>query len=185
MNEFGLVYLLSDDARRYHEQLSHEIEKRFRLKGTFQLNAPSHITLKYRFQAQDIKQVEQTIELFCAKQQPTPWRIQGFNFFKNGEKQVIFLDVKASNAMRESHGELLAELMQINWMQWGEYDHNQLHYHVTLANKGLTPQKFDEVWEFVSARPEPRFELVFDNATLLKIENNIHLPYQKFCFRKD
>lgn len=184
MDEYGIVYLLPDDIARYHVDLWNKVEQKFNLTGKTKLNAPSHITLKYRFEAHNILEVENAISTFCVLHHPPTWSLNRFNFFNNDAKFVIFIDVDATEYCRQTHAAFLDTLRPIQWMRWGEFDHSNLHYHVTLAHRGLNAENFEEVWQFVNTQPKPYFDLRLDNITLLKIENNNHSIYRKFTLKK-
>ena len=182
LNEFGIVYLLPKTVGNYHRELRLKIEKEFKLTGRTELNAPSHITLKYRFQAEDIQEVEEILQDFSTTQTKTRWSLNGFNYFTNSGSFVIFIDVIPSQETRKAHAQFLDRLRQIGWMQWGPFDHAAIHYHVTLAHHGMTTENFDEVWAFVNQHKSPDIELFFDNLALLKIDDGIHTVYKTYRF---
>lgn len=183
MAEYGIVYLLPEAVGEYHERLRLDVEKRFSLTGGTRLNAPSHITMKYRFEAENISEVEGILSDFAKSQTKTSWSLIGFGRFINSDSYVIFVDVAASQAARMAHARLLKRLKELSWMQWGPYDNADLHYHVTIANRGITIENFDAVWDYVNHQPQPHFNLFFDNLALLKIESEIHTVYQQYYFR--
>ncbi len=178
--EYGIVYLLPQSAADYHLDLWTRIERRFRLTGNAQPNAPAHITLKYRFSSENIEEVENVLSEFASMTKPSPLTIKGFNQFAGTGSHVIFLDVIPTGAVRRKHAALLDRLRSIPLMQWGYFDGPDLHYHVTIANKGLTAANFPDVWTFVNAQSPPNFDLAFDNLALLKINNDIHTVYKTY-----
>jgi 2'-5' RNA ligase len=182
MNEYGIVYLLPDDVAKFHQELRLKIEEKFNLTGQLKPHAPTHITMKYRFQAQEITEVENVLCQFSMNQTPTRWSLKQFNTFVNDNNFVIFIDVEPSPETREAHRQFLKQLQQIDWMQWGEFDHRNLHYHITLAHRGLTPENFGDVLDFVHQQDSPNFDLFFNSLTLLKINNGIHQIYKTFLF---
>src|SRR5690554_6727066 len=179
MSEYGIVYLLPETVREYHEPLRLHVEKRFGLTDSTRLNAPSHITMKYRFEAQNITEVEDVLSDFAKSQAKTNWSLNGFGRFINSDFYVIFIDVAASQGARMAHARLLEQLRKLSWIQWRPYDHAALHYHVTIANRGLTAENFQAVWDYVHQLPRPTFDLFFDNLALLKIESGIHTVYRQ------
>ena len=102
MNEFGIGYLIPNDVSIYHRTLRRKIEDQFNLTGNRELSSPPHITLKYPFQAREIKEVEQVLQNFSATQVKTKWAVKGFNFFQNADNFVIFMDVIPSSATRKA-----------------------------------------------------------------------------------
>ncbi|MFO7664887.1 MAG: 2'-5' RNA ligase family protein [Chloroflexota bacterium] len=180
VSQYGIVYLLPPPAAARHQQLFETIEARFGLTGRTRPNAPAHLTLKYCFEVADVKPVIDTLADFAATERPAPWRLEGFAAFSDGDQPTIFIDVRPSAAVRAAHGRLLDRLRAFDWMEWQRYDGPNLHFHATLAHRGLTPKNFDAVWHFVNELEPPRFELVFDNVALLLIENDIHTVYRRF-----
>jgi 2'-5' RNA ligase len=172
-NEYAIIYLLPEPARSYHLNLWAKVEHAFHLTGMAQPKAPPHFTLKYSFEAMDVAVVEQALEAFCATTRPTPWSIRGYNHFITPGNFVIFLEVVPTPAVRAAHANLLERLRSIPWMRWEQYDGADLHYHATIAHRGLAQANFEDVWAFVNAQPPPDFDLHFDNLALLKINEDI------------
>ena len=155
MEQFGIIYLLPEPAKTYHERLRLDIEKKFKLTGSDQMNAPSHITMKYRFETERIEEVENILESFSRTQAKTPWSVTGFNHFINPDFRVIFIDVEPSQAVREAHARFLQQLKRLDWMQW----------------------------DYANEREQPQFNLFFDNLALLKIEAETHSINKRYLFR--
>jgi 2'-5' RNA ligase len=183
MAEFGIVYLLPEEASRYHEQLRLDIEERFKLTGSPRANAPAHITLKYRFEAERVDEVEAVLLAFAQSQRKTAWSLDGFGTFINADSQVIFMDVAAAPETRLAHACLLQRLQDVSWMQWGPHDNADLHYHVTIANRGLNSDNFEAVWNYVNGQVVSPFDLSFDNLALLRIESGIHTVFRQYHLR--
>jgi 2'-5' RNA ligase len=187
MDQFAILYLLPEKAQAYHEQLRLDVENEFNLRGST-LFVPAHITIKYHFETDCIEAVEGILEEFSKNQVKTSWSLNGFGHFKSDDQLVIFIDVLPSQTTRAAHARLLQELKKLNWMQWGPFDHADMHYHVTLAGTSLTHNNFDAVWKYVNQRPKPQFDLSFDNLALLKIKTGlepIHTVYKRYDFHAD
>ncbi|MEM7111073.1 MAG: 2'-5' RNA ligase family protein [Chloroflexota bacterium] len=185
MKKFGIGYLVPESASQYQLNLRQKIQTRFNLTGSSKLKSPSHITLKYPFQAEETQAVEQLLQRFSATQPQTKWAIRGFNYFQNGETYVIYMDVIASLAARKAHEQLLEALHQIEWMEWGEFDTADMHYHVTVAQKGLTKHNFDTVWAFVNRQTWPNFDLHFDNVALVQLQEGVGTIIGQYWLSKD
>ena len=183
MQEYGIVYLLPGPVADYQRELRLKIEKAFELTGNIRRNAPPHITLKYRFQTEDIGPVERLLSEFTATQSKTQWSIQGFNTFEHLEHFVIYMDVVPTPEAKQAHSRLTQQLETIDWMQWKPFDGANLTFHATLAHKGLTPANFKQVMRFVEQQKRPNFDLFFDNVTLLEINSNVHTVYRRFQIR--
>lgn len=185
LHEFGIVYLLPNAAAKYHRELRLKIEEEFRLTGSTQSNVPSHITMKYRFNTENIEEVKNILQEFANSQVKTKWLLKGFNHFVNTDSFVIFIDVVPSPETREAHAQFLDALRRLDWMQWSPFDNANLHYHVTLAHKGITAENFETIWTFVIQQEPPDFELFFDNFALLKISDGIHSVYKEYRLLND
>jgi len=180
LTEYGILYLLPENVGRYHRELRLKIERQFNLGGPTEFTVPSHIAMKYRFPVDHLADLETAIETFCRSQVKTKWSLQGYNYFDNSDSFVIFIDVIPSQETREAHARLLCCLRQIPWVQWGPFDHANLHYHVTLASKGITAENFSAVWSYVNQQAFPRYELFFDNLALIRIVEETHTVYKKY-----
>ncbi len=167
--QYGIVTLLPPDAAAYHQALYAAVEERFDLTGHGTSPWPPHVTLKYHFSLDDIAPVEQALMEFARMESPVAWAIDGFNSFEDGDVRVIFMEPRPDSAVRAAHARLLDRLRTFDWMQWQQYDGAGMHYHATIAHRGLTPQNFDEVWSFVTSHEPPRFDLLLDNVALVEI----------------
>ena len=183
MDQFGIAYLLPEPAKSYHEQLCLDIENEFELQHTKVLSLAPHITLKYPSEVPSMDELDEVLEGFCQNQPKTPWSLHGFGHFKSTDQHVIFVDVDPSPEIRITHARLLEDLRKLSWIQWGTFDHAELHYHVTAACKGLTADTFENVWRYVTAHSEPDFDLYLDSLALIKIDpGSVHSIYKQYLF---
>jgi 2'-5' RNA ligase len=170
--QFGIITLLPSEPASYAEALYDAVEQRYQLTGRSTIPWLPHVTLKYHFTAEDISPVEAALTEFSQIERPRPWSIDGFNSFHDGDIRVIFMEIVANPTIRAFHERLLSCLRQFDWMTWGPYDGPELHYHSTIAHRGLTPENFEEVWGFVNSRSTPRFDLLLDNLTLVEVKGD-------------
>jgi hypothetical protein len=180
MNEIGIICILPEEVRNYQRNLRQKIAAQFGLADIANPIIPAHITIKYRFPVENLDEIENTIQEFCTAQSKTKWSLQGFSHFSNGDDYVIFIDVTASEETRKAHARFLDRLRAIGWVQWGQFDNANLHYHVTLGAQGITSENFEFVWSFVNQQEKPSFELFFDNLSLVKINEDsrsVHKTY--------
>lgn len=180
MKQIGIICLLPEDVRIYHRELRQMIAEQFHLVGVANPLVPAHITVKYPFPVENPDEIEKAVEEFCVFQSKTRWVLQGFNYFQNTETPVIFIDVIPSEETRKVHGRFLERLRKISWVQWGPFDHADLHYHVTLGAQGLTSENFPSVWSFINQLGNPYFEASFDNLSLVQIDEDSRSVY-KIC----
>ena len=172
---------MPDEVRDYHQELRLKLVSQFGLRVN--INVPAHITIKYPFDVEDTDEIEKVVQEFCDTQVKTEWMLQGFNHFINKDNYVVFIDVVSSAETRIAHSNFLDKLRKISWVQWGQFDTADLHYHVTLATHGLTADNFDAVWSFLDQQEKPNFKVFFDNLALVQIEENSRSVYKTFLFR--
>ncbi len=146
----------------YHRELVDEIAERFGLTFTQRQRIPAHFTLKYHFTTEEIGQVDELLEAFGRRNEATFVEVGGFGHF--GE-DVVFVDVRLSEAARGTLAALISTLRTLSWMPWSAHDAEQLHPHMTIAE--LCRSRFAHVWEFVRTC-ERRFTTKFDNVTILR-----------------
>jgi 2'-5' RNA ligase len=178
--EIGILYLLPDPVASHHCLLRRKIEEQFHLGGPTEFPIPAHIAMKYHSPSNNLEQLESVIQAYCHSQVKTPWSLQGFNYFENDDQFIIYVDVIPSQETHNAHVRLLDNLRKISWMQWGPFDHANLHYHVTLASKGVTRENFQAVWSFVQHQAYSKVELFFDNLALIQIVDGKHTVYKKY-----
>jgi 2'-5' RNA ligase len=166
MDEIGIICLLPEEIRSYQRNLRQKLATQFGLSDVANPIIPAHITIKYRFPVENLSEIEHVV--------------QGFNYFKNDDNYVVFIDVIATPETRKTHAHFLDRLREVNWVQWGPFDNADLHYHVTLAANGITVENFEQVWAFVNQQQQPRFNSYFDNITLIKIAENTSSVYKTY-----
>lgn len=172
---------MPEEIRDYHQELRLKLVSQFGLRVN--LNVPAHITIKYPFLVENEDKIEMVVDTFCDSQTKTEWSLQGFNHFINAENRVVFIDVVSPAETRIVHSKFLDKLRDVSWMQWGQFDTADLHYHVTLATHGLTADNFDTVWSFLNQQEKPNFKAFFDNLAFVQIEENSRSVYKTFQFQ--
>jgi len=180
MEEIGIICLLPEEAGQYYRKLRLKIATEFGLDVNH--NVPAHITVKYRFPVKDIGEIEKAAQDFCRSQAKTKWMLRSFNHFVNPDNYVIFIDAIPSKETRNAHASFLNRLRRINWVQWGQFDNSDLHYHITLATQGITSENFEAVWSFVNQQEKPNFEILFDNLALVQIDEDSRSIYKIYRF---
>ena len=162
-----MIYIVNCRLRNgfdaYQKKLVDEIYEKFGLNITKEENLPAHFTLKYWFETEDIKEIEEVFANFAKTHKKTPVKVGGFDNFS---PKVIFLNAILSNEAKETFFMLIAELKKIKWMSWDKYDAENLHFHSTIAEE--CNEKFNEVWDFVQSKEPTYFDCWFDNITILK-----------------
>jgi 2'-5' RNA ligase len=180
MKEIGIICLLPEDVNNYCQELRLKIAAQFGFKANF--NIPAHITIKYRFPVEEIGEIEKAVQEFCVSQVKVKWSLHDFSHFTNINDFVVFIDAVASEETRKVHSSFLDRLRKIHWVQWGQFDNANLHYHVTLAAQGITAENFKSVWSFVTQQEKPSFEVFFDNLALVQIDEDSRSIYKIYQF---
>ena len=146
----------------YHRELVDAIAERFGLTFTQRQRIPAHFTLKYHFTTEEIGQVEERLNAFTRGHPAAPVDVGGFGHF---DEDVVFVDVRLSEAARGTLAALISMLRTLSWMPWSAHDAEHLYPHMTIAER--CRPRFAQVWEFVRTR-ERHFPTTFDNVTILR-----------------
>jgi len=176
MKEIGIICLLPEEINNYCQELRLKIATHFSFSVNF--NIPAHITVKYRFPVENIGEIENAVQEFFMSQIKVKWSLQGFSHFVNINDFVVFIDAIAPEETRKAHSSFLDRLREISWVQWGQFDNANLHYHVTLAAQGITGENFESVWSFVNQQEKPNHEVFFDNLALVQIDEDTRSIYK-------
>ncbi len=155
--------LLRGKAADYQRALVKDIAEKFDTKLTLKQNLAPHFTLKYWFETEDIKKVENLISAFCQTHKKAPVTIGGFGGFA---PKTLFINIKLSETAQKTFNEFVEELKKLPWMTWSQYDAEHLHFHVTIAEQ-MDEKKYQEVLEYLDNREEV-FDGWFDNITILQ-----------------
>jgi len=164
--KYCIVYLIRGEAGEFQQKILYDVAKKFRIKEAIIRKPPAHLTLKYSFvtNKNNINELKKVIELFCIKQKKTKLKIDGFGSF---DKEVIFLEPIISDEMRIIHSNFIKELKKLEWLTWKEFDGKNIHFHSTIAMKDFDEKQYKKIMDYVK-KFKPKFNLLFDNITLLK-----------------
>ena len=180
MEEIAIICLLPIEVNNYYLELRQLITGNFGLKVNH--GVPAHITLKYGFPVEDVYEIEEVAEQFCLSQPKSTWELRDFGYFVNNGKHVVFIDAIPTENTRKVHAAFLDNLRKIKWVKWGQFDNSDLHYHITLASKGINSKNFVDVWSFIDKLEKPSFEVHLDNLGLFRIERDPPFVYSLFRF---
>jgi 2'-5' RNA ligase len=153
---------LASPIQDYQRELVELIAERFGLTFTQRQAIPAHFTLKYHFATRDIGEVERLIGDFARERGPSPVEVGGFGHFLG---DVVFVEVRLSEAARRALDALVATLRTLPWMSWDRHDAESLHPHMTIAER--CRPRFRELWDFLPSH-ERRLTGAFDNITILR-----------------
>jgi len=163
--QYVIVYLIRGKAREYQKKL---IKKVADISGeryvAYENPIPQHVTLKSPFKIRSIRRVERTLRKFTKDKKPYPIRINGFGNFRRG--LVVFLNTKFSFRGRRIQKKLIKLLKQEANLKLHEFD-KKWKPHATIAY-GNTNETFYEIWSYLKKIEKPKFDMEFDNITILK-----------------
>ncbi len=148
--------------RDYHRALVEEIARRVGLTWTQRQAIPAHFTLKYWFSAPPDGEIERVLDAFAATHARTAVRVGGLGHF---DRDVLFVEVTLSEPARRTLGELLAMLRALPWMSWDPRDGDNLHPHMTIAER--CGDRFDQ-----AERSDSRASVLGDERPLLRMSGS-------------
>ena len=160
--KYFVAYLLSGDAKRYHEQVTRELSKRFGIVPLHK-KAPPHVTLKIPFETDErgIAEVHEVLRVFAKGRSAPPLSFSGFGRF--GFKTVYLNAPKSPESVtlaRECVSFLNGNIL---WLPRQAREGNKLHASVA---RFLTRKQFRRVWRTLRGAARS-FETHFNNITIL------------------
>jgi len=159
---YSIPCLLDPVLQAYQREMVDLVASRCGLTFTQQQAIPAHFTLKYHFTTQHIVQVEALVADFARRHAAAPVTAGGFGHF---EEDVLFVEVRLSDAARRVLEAFIAALRMLAWMSWSPHDAEHLHPHMTIAERCRS--RFREAWDLVQPH-ERHFTGAFDNITILR-----------------
>jgi len=176
---YCLANVFSEPYKNYHWDIVCLIAEHFpKLIETKEQQIPTHFTLKYEFETDDMSKVEVVLEKFAKKHSPKPISIGGFDKF--GEL-TVFVKVQLSEAAKIVFDELIDTLHVFDWMQWQKYDGKDLHFHSTVAEECTGLDK--EVLDLIRGK-ERHFKSRFDNISIFVENGKTEHGYRKWKLYK-
>jgi 2'-5' RNA ligase len=151
MTSFYVDFRLSGYAKTHARNLIWDVSKRFRVNGMTRRRPVPHVTLYDTSTARDMRDVVHAVEKVGRRYTLVPFTIRGFDRFPN--KRVIYLDIKASQTMKQLRAELARELNSLTTSRPQSTD-LEYRFHATIAFKDLG-NKFEPIWDYISTRQQP------------------------------
>lgn len=164
---YRLVYLLRGESKKYAEKLIRDVAKKFKVNFVSSGKQPAHITLKYRFETENIKEVEKVVEEICNKTNSSVFEIGGIGSFNRNN---LILKVKPSGEMVKFEKRLLKNLDSFRGDLY-KFD-NVLYktFHVGIAHHDIK-EKFDEIKDYLE-KHNRKFKVKFDKVYLVRKPKN-------------
>jgi 2'-5' RNA ligase len=124
------------------------------------LKPPVHITLYPPFKHADgLEDTIKGIRNWASLQTKFPVELKNFNFFKNRNSPVIYIDVVANDHLKKLHNEFLDQLKK--YMPVERPD--KYTPHITIGYRDVPPAIFPEIVKAYSPR---RFSAAFDVSSI-------------------
>ena len=172
--KLAIIFLLSGPSEKYHKRLVKEVGPKFGEMYLIESPLPSHVTLKSPFTIRNSKKVEEIIERITNNNKKTKIKVGGFGHFR---KFVAFMKFNFSKQEKQIQKELIKELKKIGI---NPHDHDinwKPHATISYANKKET---FDNIWTYLGKKNERKFEIFFDNISILKKYGEDWRIYKEF-----
>lgn len=172
--KYLIVTLIKGEASRYQQKLLYSVAEKFNVNDAVKTKPPAHITLKYSFEVENIKPIEECIEQFCKSQKKCKYKLAGINHF---DDDVIFIDVFPSNDMKKLYINFIQSLKNNTSLEFKEFD-GKTNFHSSIAHTDIK-DKFDEIYSFVS-KENPIFDVLFDNISILKLADGVWKIHKEY-----
>jgi 2'-5' RNA ligase len=167
--KYFIAYKLEGADAEVVEKLRQEIAANYDVHHA--LRIPPHLTLYYPFEMEEgrVSDLKKTLEEFAQQQLGFGFLTKGFASF--GEN-VWYIDVEQAQQLiilKENLGKQMTQAMGLLEDTRG---HDGVHFHVTLAYKDLTPEKFAAIGKFLATQKVPINYLSLNKITLFRFEQD-------------
>lgn len=177
MDRYVLVCNIEGEALKFHHKLTNNVCHKFNKKPQ---KLPAHFTLKAPFETDKIEEMINILNKFVHDKKKTPIKIQSFGRFR---QDVIYMNIKVSEAAKKVNDELIDELVKIPWLEFKANEGKDKIFHCTIVSRRLQ-DKFKEIWDYVN-QYQCDFNTYFDNISLYQWKNNTWILYKKFNFKDE
>ena len=161
-NKIVIVYLIKGKAEKYQQKLVKKVGPMFGETYMIEHPLPAHITLKSPFETDKLKKIESFLKEFVKKYKSDKIQIRGFGNFN---KFVAFLNLKLGKSSKKVQKNLVAELKK-QGIKPHKFD-IKWKPHMTISY-GNTKKSFNKIWNHLQTLEKPKFDLRFDNVSILK-----------------
>jgi len=152
----GFAILLDDKSHNFARQIELELCHKFGL--CWGLKQSPHITIKGPFDTDKLEPFLNYIEDLAQKFHPFEIKIDGFGYFE-GEKNVIFLDVKESPKLKEIQMKIISDLKNNFNIQPYDIELHGWKFHSTLATGDVDKEKLVKAKEYLK-QFKPKFKFL-------------------------
>lgn len=174
--QYFVGYLIEGEASDYYKKLTSDLEHRFGIKNLSSF-IPPHFTFRIPFETEKIGDFEQHVDQLTTALKSTDITIKGFDKLE-GRRMTIFLSA-TSDAMQNLEG-VIDSLEAYD--EAGKTPKRPLILHTSIA-RFLSPEQFEDIWNYLQTLPAPQFNLKFDNLTVFKLVDDIWEIHKIFRFK--
>jgi 2'-5' RNA ligase len=160
--KYMLVSLLFGEVQTYHQGLVEEIAEKFGVDFLHKQKVPTHFTLKDVFEAENIEELDKSLDSFVKQHKPARIYLEGYNRF---EDNVIYMDIKLSEEARVIYEDLMELLKKFTWMQWSPYDDDKRVFHCSLAYFDIK-DKYREICRYLLSSYKYSFNTYFEDISI-------------------
>lgn len=172
---YRIVYLLKGESKRYVERLIREVAKKFNVNFAYSGKQPAHITLKYRFETNKVKEVENVVSEICKETKLSSFEIGGLGNFK---KHALILKVKPSKEMVKFDKKLIKSLKKLK-ISIDDFDKVLYkNFHIGIAHHDIT-EKFELIRDYLK-KYDKKFKAKFDKVYLIRKPKNKWIVQKTF-----
>lgn len=162
--KYLIVHMLTGPVREYHQGLVDSISDRFGIPSvTFRIG--SHLTLKAPFDYDQIADIEDRLEEFCACHRSAKLSAHGFGFFSS-DRKIIFLDILFSAEAKALLADYDQMLGTIPGLTFEASDQNR-KLHATVAELKFDAD-FNSIWQYLNQSPQLSYPIDFRSISLLR-----------------
>ena len=177
--KYLLYCLIEGDAKKRHLKICRDLKRKFGIRQVIKDGIPSHITLKYTFSTDKIRDIEKLIESFCSYNKRSSFKLSGYgNFWK----KAIFIEANPSKVMMTTHKKLIKELKKIKWMRWHDLE-KTMHFHLSVAHTDMKEKDFPKVMAYLK-KYKINQTVYWDNISIVQKKNHRWTVYKKYLFKK-
>ncbi len=175
-------YNLEGDDARMVDELRIEIAEKFSVQGALRL--PPHLTIFPPFELEESKKalLVPVLEQFAKKREAFSLAVTDFNHF---DETVWFIDVEQSAVLFDLKTQLAGILLENFAVVEDLRGRKGPHFHITLAYKDVTPEKFGIIGEFLKGKKVPVKTLRVGAITLFAHRDEKWLPAGRFGFESE
>jgi len=148
----GFAILLEDEPHNFLRKVELELCEKFSL--CWGLKQSPHITIKAPFETNKLDLFVDYLESLAKEINPFEVELDGFNSFG---KNVIFLDVKENQQLKDLHFKILNDLLSKFGINQHELEGKNVKFHSTIASGDVTEEKFREAKQYLK-KHNPKFK---------------------------